>query len=103
MEKTLLYKKKLQDEMHGEYILKYSLLIRSGASGKVYGVEIECLDAAGICETDTLQGVSEKRKEVERFLGRLWKGGALPVELAALYDDFISEKEERYSRMLPAI
>lgn len=89
--------------MHSEYILKYSLLIRSGASGKVYGVEIERLDAAGICEIDTLQGVSEKRKEVEHFLSRLWKGGALPVELAALYDDFISEKEEDRAVMLPAM
>lgn len=93
MGKTLICEKKLRDELHREYILKYSLLIRSGESGKIYGVEIERMDAQGIPERDALQGVSEKRKEVERFIGRLWKGNAFPVELAALYDDFVGERE----------
>ena len=51
------------------------------------------MDAHGILEKDMLYGISEKREDAEYFIGRLWKGGALPVELTALYDDFISEKE----------
>lgn len=94
MKKTLIYEKKLQDELHREYLLRYSLLIRSGASGEFYGVEVESVDAYGDREWDVLQGVSEKRKEAEEFISRLWRGDALPVELAALYDDFVSEKEE---------
>lgn len=93
MAKTLICEKKLRDELHREYILKYSLLIRSGESGKFYGVEIERMDARGVRERDALQGVSEKRKEAERFISRLWRGNAFPTELAALYDDFVGERE----------
>lgn len=104
MKKTLICEKKFRDELCDEYMMRYSLLIRSGESGKIYGVEIERVDAHGIRESEALQGVSEKRKEVERFIGRLWKGNAFPVELAALYDDFVSEKEwaEECRTVLPA-
>ncbi|MGN0135838.1 DUF6514 family protein [Anaerotignum sp.] len=103
MKKILIGEKKIRDGLCKEYILKYSLLIRSGESGKIYGVEIERMDACGICEKDTL-GVSEQKKEVERFISKLWKGNALPIELAALYDDFVGEKEwkEDDEGILPA-
>lgn len=104
MRKTLICEKTLQDELRREYILKYFLLICSGESGEIYGVEVESMDDYGGREWDTLEGVSEKRKEVEQFISRLWSGDALPVELAALYDDFISEKEgeDACGALLPA-
>ena len=41
MRKTLIYKKRVQDETGREYILWYSLVIRVAEHGRIYGVEIE--------------------------------------------------------------
>ena len=92
-EKNYDLRKKVQDEQHSGLILKYFLLIHSGECGKVYGVEVEKMDDRGFCESNMIYGISEKRKDVEKFIDRLWKGNALPVELATLYDDFVSERE----------
>lgn len=93
MKRILFFEKVLSEGMQDACSIKYFLLIRSGESGRSYGVEIEKTDARGNRERDGVFGVSEERKEAEAFLGRLWQGSALPVELAALYDDFVSERE----------
>lgn len=93
MRKILICQKRFLDEDKKEYSLNYALLIRSGEFGKVYGVEIELYDDETFVEKDLLQGLSEKREEVEKFIRILWTGTALPVELSALGDDFIGAKE----------
>ena len=93
MRKTLIYKKRLQDEMGREYILCYSLVIRAAEHGRVYGVEVEKTDEYGQQERELLYGVSERKEEAQYFLERLWRGSAVPTELDALYDDYIGEKE----------
>ena len=47
MRKTLIYKKRVQDETGREYILWYSLVIRVAEHGRIYGVEIERIRTAG--------------------------------------------------------
>lgn len=93
MRKTLLYKKRLQDELGREYILCYSLVIRAAEHGRVYGVEVEKTDEYGRQERELIIGVSEQREDALYFLERLWRGAAMPTELDALYDDFIGERE----------
>lgn len=93
MKRILIYEKMLSEELWGTCSIKYFLLIHSGEFGSIYGVEIEKTDDGGSSERDIVLAISEKRKEAEGFLSRLWQGDALPVELAALYDDFISERE----------
>jgi hypothetical protein len=46
-------------------------------------------------EKDAVEGLFEDREEAEEFLSRLAEGLALPVELIALCDDYISEKESK--------
>lgn len=93
MKRILICEKMLSEELWGMCSIKYFLLIHSGEFGRIYGVEIEKKDACGNSERNAVLAISEKRKEAEGFLSRLWRGNALPVELAALYDDFISERE----------
>lgn len=93
MKRILVYEKMLSEELWGRCSIKYFLLIHSGEFGRIYGVEIEKTDDSGSSERNAVLAISEKRKEAEEFLSRLWQGDALPVELAALYDDFISERE----------
>lgn len=93
MRKTLIYKKRLQDEMGKEYILGYSLVICAAEHGRVYGVEVEKTDEYGRQERELITGVSEEKEEAQYFLERLWRGAAMPAELDALYDDYIGEKE----------
>ena len=80
MRKTLIYKKRVQDETGREYILWYSL-------------EIEKTNEYGRQERALIAGISEEKKETQYFLERLWCGAAMPAELNALYDDYIGEKE----------
>ena len=48
MRKTLIYKKRVQDETGREYILWYSLVIRVAEHGRIYGAEKAILkDVAG--------------------------------------------------------
>jgi hypothetical protein len=42
-----------------------------------------------------VEGLFEDREEAEEFLSRLAEGLALPIELIALCDDYISEKESK--------
>lgn len=93
MRKTLIYKKRVQDEMGREYILCYSLVIRAAEHGRVYGVEVEKTDEYGRQERELIYGVSEQKEDAQYFLERLWRGSAMPTELDALYDDYIGEKE----------
>ena len=73
--------------------LEYFLLIRSAEQGRIYGIAIRKTDAAGNMEKELVEGLYESRNEAERFLFRLAEGLALPVELVALCDDYISERE----------
>lgn len=93
MRKTLIYKKRVQDEMGREYILCYSLVIRAAEHGRVYGVEVEKTDECGRQERELISGVSERKEDAQYFLERLWRGAAMPTELDALYDDYIGERE----------
>lgn len=93
MRKTLIYKKRVQDETGREYILWYSLVIRVAEHGRIYGVETEKTNEYGRQERALIAGISEEKKETQYFLERLWCGAAMPAELNALYDDYIGEKE----------
>ena len=88
MRKTLIYKKRVQDETGREYILWYSLVIRVAEHGRIYGVEIEKTNEYGRQERALIAGISEEKKEPQYFLERLWCGAAMPAELNALYDEF---------------
>ena len=91
-EKTMLYQTTCQDERKREYDLKYFLVTEQTEQGKVYGVEIE-KGGQDVREHQTVCGVSEQKEEVEQFLYRLFAGTAVPIELPALCDDFMSERE----------
>ena len=93
MEKVKLYSKSFENDEQGTFHLSYFLLIRSAEQGKIYGIEITKTDAAGNMEKDAVEGLCESRDEAEGFLFRLAEGLALPVALAALCDDHISERE----------
>ncbi len=93
MEKMLFCEKQFLDENGREFRLAYWLVTRSVKRERTYGVAVEKTGAAGICECDTFCGLSQEREAVEEFLRRLCRGTALPTELAALCDDFISEQE----------
>ena len=93
MEKKLFFEKQFLDENGREFRLAYWLITRSAKRERTYGVAVEKTGAAGICEYDAFCGLSQEREDVEEFLWRLCKGTALPAELAALCDDFISAQE----------
>ena len=93
MRKTLLYKKRIRNEEGREYLLCYSLVVHAAEGRRIYGVEVEKTDRLGWQERELLYGISERKEEAQAFIGKLWKGSALPTEIAALYDDFIGEKE----------
>lgn len=97
MEKMKLYAKSFTNEENAVYQLEYGLLIRSAEQGRIYGVSVKKTDAAGKQEEESVEGLCESREEAEQFLFRLAEGLALPVELAALCDDYIFEKEEEYT------
>ena len=63
MRKTLIYKKRVQDETGREYILWYSLVIRVAEHGRIYGVEIEKTNEYGRQERALIAGISEEKKE----------------------------------------
>ena len=60
MRKTLIYKKRVQDETGREYILWYSLVIRVAEHGRIYGVEIEKTNEYGRQERALIAGISAK-------------------------------------------
>lgn len=93
MEKKLFFEKQFLDENGRVFRLAYWLITRSAKRERTYGVAVEKSSGAGICEWDAFCGLSQKREDVEEFLRRLCKGAALPTELAALCDDFISAQE----------
>ena len=95
MEKKLFFEKQFLDEneTEREFRLAYWFITRSAKRERTYGVAVEKTGAAGICEYDAFCGLSQEREDVEEFLRRLCKGAALPTELAALCDDFISAQE----------
>ncbi|MBQ8733662.1 MAG: hypothetical protein IJY76_04110 [Anaerotignum sp.] len=94
MEKMKLYTKSFTNEENAVNQLEYSLLVRSAEQGRIYGVAVQKTDSAGIQEEECVEGLCESREEAEDFLFRLAEGLALPVELMALCDDYIFEKEE---------
>lgn len=61
-----------------------------------YGVGIEKKKGNQVIEIECVEGLSEEKGEVEKFLYTLWVEQCLPVELVALCDDFISEKEYQW-------
>lgn len=89
----LLFRKTFLDETEKAYSLEYFLLVGFDGAEPVYGAEIRLADEKGLVEADSFIGLSRKRETAEAFLRKLWEGSALPVELAALCDDFISERE----------
>ncbi len=100
MEKITICRKSFRDEQNKAYDLDYSMLIRLEEGGRVYGVEIKKRSADGTLETDQFFGISMRYEDAETFIRRLCSATALPVELAALCDDFISETE--WNVVLPA-
>ena len=94
MEKVKLYTKSFENEEQMTFHLNYFLLIRSAEQGQVFGVAVQKEELFGM-EEDAVKGLFEDREEAEEFLSRLAEGLALPIELTALCDDYISEKEEQ--------
>ena len=94
MEKLKLYTKSFVNEENVAYQLEYSLVIRSAEQGRTYGTAILKTDSAGNAEEELVEGLCENREEAEELLFRLADGLALPIELMALCDDYIYEKEE---------
>ena len=95
MNKVKLYSKSFENEEQMVYYLSYFLLIRSAEQGQVFGVAVQKSDDSGMAEDDAVEGMFENREEAEAFLFRLAEGLALPLELTALCDDYISEKESK--------
>ena len=93
MERLKYYEKNIVTEEKNVYRMEYSLLMQSADGGNCFGVAVQKTDAEGNLEKDEVEGLCENREDTERFLFRLAEGLALPVELASLCDDFISEKE----------
>ena len=94
MDKVKLYSKSFENDEQGTFYLSYFLLIRSAEQGQVFGVAVEKEELFGM-EKDAVEGLFEDREEAEEFLSRLAEGLAFPVELIALCDDYISEKESK--------
>ncbi|WP_458407497.1 DUF6514 family protein [Anaerotignum sp.] len=99
VDKIELYTKQVITEESSVYYLKYILLIHSGEQGRSYGIAIEQTDAAGNLEREQMIGLCENREDTEQFLFRLAEGTAFPVELTALCDDFIFEREWKREQM----
>ncbi|MBR4284415.1 MAG: hypothetical protein IKT48_06900 [Anaerotignum sp.] len=98
MEKVKLYSKSFENEEKMMFLLNYFLLIRSAEQGQVFGVAVQKTDGFGmVVEEDAVEGLFENKDEAEAFLFKLAEGFALPIELTALCDDYISEKEEQNS------
>ena len=57
-------------------------------------------DPEGTVEEDSVEGICKNREDAEQFVFRLAEGIALPVELAALCDDYISERESEKEYIL---
>ena len=95
MNKVKLYSKSFENEEQMVYHLSYFLLIRSAEQGQVFGIAVQKSDDSGVIEEDAVEGLFEGKEEAEAFLFRLAEGLALPMELIALCDDYISEKEEQ--------
>ena len=93
MDKVKLYSKSFENEEQMVYHLSYFLLIRSAEQGQIFGVAVQKEELSGMTEEDAVEGLFEDREEAEEFLSRLAEGLALPIELTALCDDYISEKE----------
>ena len=95
MNKVKLYSKSFENEEQMVYHLSYFLLIRSAEQGQIFGVAVQKEELFGM-EEDAVEGLFADREEAGEFLSRLAEGLALPVELTALCDDYISEKESKY-------
>ena len=93
MEQIRLFEKSFVSEEEKAYNLEYFLLIHSAEQGEVYGVSVVETDDAGDKEAEQVTGLCESREEAEQFLYRLAENLALPVEMTALCDDYITEKE----------
>ena len=93
MNKVKLYSKSFENEEQMVYHLSYFLLIRSAEQGQIFGVAVQKEELSGMTEEDAVEGLFEDREEAEEFLSRLTEGLALPIELTALCDDYIFEKE----------
>ena len=94
MKKKKLYTKSFRNEENVVYQLEYSLTIRSAEQGRIYGMAIQKRDSVGNQEEEAFEELCENREEAEAFLFRLAEGVAHPIELTALVDDYVSEKEE---------
>ncbi len=93
MERITICKNTFLDEQNQRCDLDYSMLICKDADGESYGVAIAKRDAGGIAEEERFLGISLRPARVQAFLRKLCRATALPVELAALCDDFISEEQ----------
>lgn len=93
MERIAICRKTFLDEENRCYDLKYSMLLCSADGREFYGIEIAMRDSAGKVEKESSCGIFSCRADAEKFLRRLCAATALPVELGALCDDWISERE----------
>ena len=95
MNKVKLYSKSYENEEQRIFHLSYFLLIRSAEQGQIFGIAVQKSDNFGVSEEEAVEGLFEDREEAEEFLSRLAEGIVFPVELTALCDDYISEKESK--------
>lgn len=93
MERITICKNTFLDEQNRRCDLDYSMLICKDADGESYGVAIAKRDADGKTEEERFLGISLRPEQVQAFIRKLCRATALPVELAALCDDFISEEQ----------
>ena len=96
MDRTKLYTKYFTTEEENVLQLDYFLVNRSVEQGQVYGVAVQKVNAAAVEETAE-EFLTEDKGQAEKFLFRLAEGLATPMELSALCDDYISEKENKNS------
>ena len=96
MDRTKLYTKYFTTEEQNVLQLDYFLVNRSAEQGQVYGVAVQKRNAATV-EEAAEEFLTEDKGQAEKFLFKLAEGLVTPMELSALCDDYISEKESKNS------
>ncbi|MBM6828218.1 hypothetical protein H9X85_01070 [Anaerotignum lactatifermentans] len=94
MEQTMIEQKQIADERNRFWTVRYWLLAcPAEEDGLVFGAAIDRCNEERLVEREEVPGLSRQKEDVLLFLERLSRGDALPVELMALADDYISERE----------
>lgn len=97
MEQNVIRCRQIVDEYKNLFQMRYALLIHPNKDGDcVYGIAIEKCEGEKVLEREEIYGFSEQEEEAFSFFTRVSDGEAMPVELMALADDYITEREWTY-------